>query len=200
METVRAIEWLYQKGSAQLDSENYEAARNRFQSILNMTREPGWVEKANAGLARVYLAEDNYFWAIDHIRRALKRNSQEAEYHYIKGQIHLAREEWEQAASEGLIAVEAELENGWYYHLLGKAAYHCEGYRTSRRFLEWAIECTPGAVEIRLELVRVEISEGNYQRALELLKTALKETTEQEKIREALRTIQENWEIMGVQK
>ncbi len=199
METVKAIEWLYDKGCDQLERENYEQARTRFQKILNMTREPGWVEKGNAGLARVYLAEENYFWAIDHVRRALKRNPNNPEYHYIKGQIHLAREEWEKAASEGLTVVEAELENSRYYHLLGAAAYHCDGYKSACRFLEWAIECDPTNVEARLELAQIEIYESNFQEALKLLNKALAETSEQDKIREAMRSIQENWEIMGVQ-
>ncbi len=197
MSTVDALEWLYEKGSEELRKGRFESARKRFQKILSMTRESDWVEKANASLAQVYLAEENLFWAMDHIRRALKRAPNEPRYHYVKGSIHLDRKEWERAASEALKAVEDDLTNGSYYQLLGKATYRCDGYESARRFLEWAIQCRPRDVEVRLDLARIEIEEGNFQRALQVLREALEDTSGEEKIREKMRVIQENWEITG---
>ncbi len=197
MQTVEAVDWLYKKGLQDLDEHKLDQARQRFGKILAMTRKSEYVERANYGLARVYLGEGNYFWAMDHIRRALKRNPNSAEYRYLKGRIHQFRKEYQKAAAEALKAVEDDLENGRYYHLLGVAVYHCEGYQAARRFLRWAIECDPGRVEPRLDLARIEISESHYQRALQLLKGALQETTEPEKIREAIRAIQENWKLCG---
>lgn len=197
MGTVEALQWLYKKGMQDKENGNYEKSRQRFQEILDMTRDSRWVKKANAALAEVYTAEDNYFWAMDHIRRALKRSPNCAEYRYIKGKIHFERQEWKRAASEGLKAVEDDLENSNYYQLLGKAAYKCDGYKLARRFLNWAVQCSPHEVEPRLELARLEIKEKNFQRALEVLKKAIDKTEENEKIRNKIRIIQENWEITG---
>ena len=198
MSTIEAVKWLYHKGRQSLEKGDTESARTRFQRMLEMTRDSSWVEKANAGLARVYLAENNYFWAYDHVRRALKRNPNEPDYHYLKGRIHLARQEWEEAASEALKAVEEDLENSRYYHLLGAATYHCESYRSARRFLQWAIECDPENPEPRFELAQIEVNEGNYQNALSLLKDSLELTENKQKVRDAIRSIQENWELKGV--
>ncbi len=199
MATVEALEWLYYKGKKELEKKEYDSARLRFQKILNMTREKKWIERANAMLASVYLAEDNYFWAMDHIHRALKRNPYHAPHRYIKAKIHMARKEWERAANEALKAVEENLDNSSYYRLLGKASYHCEGYTTARRFLEWALECEPDSAEIMQDLARLEVAETNFQRALNILKQALKLTNpvESEKIRKRIRIIQENWKITG---
>lgn len=197
MGTVDALEWLYKKGKDELSEEHYESARKRFQKILSMTRDSTWVERANASLAEVYLVEDNLFWAMDHVCRALKRAPNNPRYRYVKGSIHLKRQEWGQAASEALKAVEEELANGDYYQLLGKATYHCDGYETARRFFEWAIQCKPEDVEIRMDLVRIEIEEGNFQKALKILKQALEETPQEERIRKKMRVIQEHWEITG---
>ncbi len=199
MQTVEAVSWLCNRGFERLQEGDYDEARQRFQKILNMTRKAQYVERANFGLARVFLAEENYFWAMDQIRRALKRDPNEPEYRYVKGKIHYARGEFKRAASEALRAVEENLENSRYYGLLGVAVYHCEGYKPARRFLRWAIECDPGRVRPRLELARLEITEGYYQRALKLLKGSLEETAEPAKIREAIRAIQENWELRGVE-
>jgi tetratricopeptide (TPR) repeat protein len=199
MATVEALEWLFYKGKKELEKKEYDSARLRFHKILNMTRDKKWIERANAMLASVYLAEDNYFWAMDHIHQALKRNPYHAPYRYIKAKIHMARKEWERAANEALKAVEENLDNSSYYRLLGKACYHCEGYVTARRFLEWALECEPDSAEIMLDLARLEVAESNFQRALNILKQALKLTNpaESEKIRKRIRIIQENWKITG---
>ncbi|MFP4687269.1 MAG: tetratricopeptide repeat protein [bacterium] len=199
METVEALEWLYYKGKKEIEKSEYESARLRFQKILNMTREKKWIERANAMLARIYLEEDNYFWAMDHIHRALDINPYYGPYLYIKAKIHMARQEWEKAAGEALKAVEENLENGGYYRLLGNASYHCAGYKTARRFLDWALECEPENIEIMLDLARLEVSEANFQAALNILKQALELTNrdESEKIRKRIRIIQENWKITG---
>lgn len=197
MATIDALDWLYKKGRDQQKRESYDDARGRFNKILDMTRDADWVKRANAGLAEVYLAEGNLFWAMDHIHRALKRDSSCGRYHYIKGKIHLEREEWRQAADEGLKAVEDNLMNGTYYHLLAKALYRCENLNEARRFFEWAVECEPENLEIRFDFVRCEIEQGNFQRALKLLKSALDGDHEEERIRQKIRAIQENWEITG---
>ena len=136
-------------------------------------------------------------WPMDHIRRAIKRAPNQSDYHYVKACIHLEREEFQRSASEALKAVEGDLENGDYYRVLGNATYQCDGYATARRFLEWAVQCSPADVEIRLDLVRVEIEEGNFQRALQVLRAGLEETSSEDRIREKMRVIQENWEITG---
>ena len=199
MATVEALDWLYYKGKKELETGDCEKARNRFQKILNMTREKKWLEKANAALASVYLAEENYFWAMDHIYRALQINPYNAPYLYTKAQIHAARKEWEKAAGEVLKAVEENLQNARYYQLLGNASYHCDGYNTARRFLDWAIKCEPDNVEIMLDSARLEVAEGNFQKALGILKQALELTnaSKREKIRKKIRVIQENWKITG---
>lgn len=197
MATIDALDWLYEKGRDEQSRQSYDDARDRFNQILEMTRESDWVKKANAGLAEVYLSEGNLFWAMDHIHRALKRDSSCGRFHYIKGKIHLEREEWREAADEGLKAVEGNLTNGSYYHLLGRALYESENLRESRRFFEWAMECDPDNLEIRFDYVRCEIEEGNFQNALKLLKEALDDDHDNEMIRQKIRAIQENWEITG---
>jgi tetratricopeptide (TPR) repeat protein len=131
---IDALDWLYEKGRDEQERESYDDARARYNQILDMTRETDWVKKANAGLAEVYLSEGNLFWAMDHIHRALKRDSTSGRLHYIKGKIHLEREEYREAADEALKAVEGNLMNGRYYHLLARALYRCENLREARRF------------------------------------------------------------------
>lgn len=197
MSTVEALNWLYEKGTEEFERGDLEEARQRFRRIIRMTRDSEWVEKANAKLAQVYMEEDNLFWAMDHIRRALKRNSRNPEYRYIKGKIHLEREEYHDAADEGVKAVERGLENARYYRLLGRAVYHYEGYREARRFFEWALECDPHDADARLDYARIEIREENFQQALHLLEQTLEENENDERIRESIRAIQENWTITG---
>jgi tetratricopeptide (TPR) repeat protein len=194
---IDALDWLYEKGRDEQERESYDDARARYNQILDMTRETDWVKKANAGLAEVYLSEGNLFWAMDHIHRALKRDSTSGRLHYIKGKIHLEREEYREAADEALKAVEGNLMNGRYYHLLARALYRCENLREARRFFEWAMECEPDNLEIRFDFVRCEIEESNFQRALQLLKAALDGDQDNERIRQKIRAIQENWEITG---
>lgn len=196
MGTVEALSWLYEQGKEALESNELDEARDRFETIIGMTRDSEWVEKANAELAQVYMREDNLFWAMDHIHRALKRNARNSEYHYIKGKIHLEREEWHDAADEAVKAVENGLENQRYYRLLGLAVYEYEGYKEARRFLDWALECDPGDVDTRLDYARIEIKEENFQSALNLLKETLGED-EDERVLESIRAIQEHWEITG---
>lgn len=197
MATVEALEWLYERGVEELKKGEFDEARDRFERILQMTRDSEWTEKANAKLAQVYLREDNLFWAMDHVHRALKRNRQNPEYHYVKGTIHFDRDEWHEAASEAVKAVEHGLDEAKYYRLLGKAVYEYEGYRSARRFLEWALECEPADNDVRLDFARIEIREGNFQKALHLLKEAVDRGEEDERILESIRAIQENWEITG---
>ncbi|MFB6345286.1 MAG: tetratricopeptide repeat protein [bacterium] len=197
MSTVEALEWLYEKGIEEFEQGHLEAARERFQAILQRTRDADWTEKANAKLAQVYLKEDNLFWAMDHVHRALKRNRREPEYHYIKGTIHFDRDEWHEAANEAVKAVEHGLDEPRYYRLLGKAVYEYEGYTSAREFLEWALECDPSDNDVRLDFARIEIREGNFQKALHLLKEAVGNGHEDERILESIRAIQENWEING---
>lgn len=197
MSTVEALEWLYEQGIEEVRDGELELARERFEKILQMTRDSEWTEKANAKLAQVYLREDNLFWAMDHVHRALKRNRREPEYHYIKGTIHFDRDEWHDAANEAVKAVEYGLDEPRYYRLLGKAVYEYEGYKSAQEFLEWALECDPTDNDTRLDYARVEIREGNFQRALQLLKEAVDHGEEDERILESIRAIQENWEIKG---
>lgn len=197
MSTVEALQWLYEKGAEELTEGNLDTARDRFQRILDMTRDREWTEKANAKLAQVYLREDNLFWAMDHVHRALKRNRRNPEYHYIKGTIHYDRNEWHDAADEAVKAVENGLEEPRYYRLLGKAVYEYEGYNSAREFLEWALECEPDNNDVRLDFARIQIREGLFQQALHLLKEAVDAGEEDERILESIRAIQENWEITG---
>jgi tetratricopeptide (TPR) repeat protein len=197
MSTVEALSWLYDKGVEELEAENLDEARERFNQIIQRTRNSEWVEKANAKLAQVYMLEDNLFWAMDHVHRALKRNSRNPEYHYIKGKIHFEREEWHDAADEAVKAVERGLDNARYYRLLGQSVYEYEGYQEAKRFLEWALECEPHNPDTRLDFARVEIKEGNFQRALKLLKQTLEENKDDDRILESIRAIQENWKITG---
>jgi len=191
------LQWLFDEGQKEKSKKNHERARQRFEKILNITRESAWVRKANAALAEVYLEQGDFFWAMSHIDRALKIKSNCARYHYLKGKIHYERKEFGKAATEALKAAEDNLVEPDYYQLLGKAAYKCDSYSTARRFLEWAVQCAPGEPGPRLELARLEIAEGNFQAALEILKEALEETGENEKIRNKIRIIQENWKITG---
>lgn len=197
MSTVEALEWLYEKGIEELNEGKLDPARERFEQILARTRDSDWTEKANAGLAQVYLREDNLFWAMDHVHRALKRNRHNPEYHYIKGTIHFDRSEWHDAANEAVKAVEHGLDEPRYYRLLGKAVYEYEGYASAREFLEWALECEPTNNDVRLDFARIEIREGHFQKALHLLKEAVDQGQEDERILESIRAIQENWEITG---
>ncbi len=197
MSTVEALSWLYNKGIEALEAGKLDEARKRFNQIIQMTRDSEWVEKANAKLAQVYMREDNLFWAMDHVHRALKRDSRNPEYHYIKGKIHYDRGEWHEAADEAVKSVEGDLENARYYRLLGLAVYEYEGYREAKRFLEWALECEPHNPDTRLDFARVEIKEGNFQRALHLLQQTLRENEDDERILESIRAIQENWKITG---
>lgn len=197
MSTIKVLDWLYKRGSQELEDGDLNAARTRFQKILQMTREAEWVERANAGLAEVYLSDDNLFWAMDHIRRAIKRAPNDAHHRYVKASIHLERQEWRQAANEGIKAVEENLERADYYHLLGEAVYQCEGYTPARRFMDWALQCDPEDLDIRMDYARMEIEQGHFQRALSLLKDGLGLHPEDERVREGIRAIQENWEITG---
>lgn len=197
LSTIKVLDWLYRQGHRNLEDGALEEARSRFQKILQITREAEWVERANAGLAEVYLEDDNLFWAMDHARRAIKRAPTNPHYRYLKASVHLRREEWREAANEGLKAVEEELESADYYHLLGRAVYQCEGYAPARRFLDWALQCDPEDIDIRLDYARVEIEQGHFQRALSILKEALDEHAEDERVRRNIRAIQENWEITG---
>lgn len=197
MSTVEALSWLYEQGCREIEEGDLDQARERFDRIIQMTRDSEWVEKANAELAQIYLREDNLFWAMDHVRRALKRNSRNPEYHYIKGKIHFDRNEYHDAADEAVKAVEEGLDNARYYRLLGCSVYEYEGYHEAKRFLEWALECEPHDVDTRLDYARVEIKEENFQRALRLLKQTLDENGDDERILESIRAIQENWTITG---
>ncbi|MGM0380911.1 MAG: tetratricopeptide repeat protein [bacterium] len=197
MSTVEVLEWLFSRGTREKNEENYEKARERFRKILNITREASWVEKASVALAEVFIEEENYFWAMNHIRKALDKNPNCTHYHYLKGKIHYERKEFEKAASEALKAVEDNLTEHRYYQLLGKSTYKCDGYDTAYRFLDWAVKCAPDKASPRLDLARLEIQEGKFQSALEILKEALEETGENEKIRDKMRAIQENWKITG---
>ncbi|MFB6356315.1 MAG: tetratricopeptide repeat protein [bacterium] len=197
MGTVKALDWLYKKGQKEMENEDYDNARKRFSKILQMTRDSNWIEKANAGLAEIYLEEGNLFWSMDHIHRALKNNPNKSHYHYIKGLIHLRREEWEQAADEGVKAVDDHTENGSYYYLLGKALYHVEGYESASRLLDWAVECSPEDLDIQFEVVGIEIEQGHFQKALKILKRALDTSADKERIRDKMRVIQEHWKITG---
>lgn len=197
MSTVEAPKWLYEKGKEELVEGELDSARERFERILEMTRDSDWVEKANAKLAQVYLREDNLFWAMDHVHRALKRNNRNPEYHYIKGTIHFDRDEWHDAANEAVKAVEHGLEEPRYYRLLGKAVYEYEGYHSARQFMEWALECEPSNNDVRLDFARIQIREGLFQQALHLLKEAVDQGEEDQRILESIRAIQENWEITG---
>lgn len=195
--TIKVLDWLHRQGNEDLENGALEAARSRFQKILQITREADWVERANAGLAEVYLEDDNLFWAMDHVRRAIKRAPNHPHYRYLKASIHLKRGEPREAANEGIRAVEDELECADYYHLLGRAVYRCEGYAPARRFLDWALQCDPDDLEVRLDYARMEIEQGHFQRALSILKEALDAHAEDERVRKNIRAIQENWEITG---
>jgi tetratricopeptide (TPR) repeat protein len=197
MSTVEALSWLYEQGAEELKKGNYEESRQHFRRIIQMTRDSEWVEKANAKLAQVYLEEDNLFWAMDHVHRALKRDDRNPEYHYIKGKIHLQRKQWHDAASEAVKAVEEGLENARYYRLLGRAVYEYEGYTEAKRYLDWALECEPHDPDVRLDYARIEIREENFQQALHLLRQTLDHNEDDERIRESIRAIQENWKITG---
>ncbi len=197
MGTVEVLHWLFEEGEKEKEQDNFEEARRRFEKILDMTRESDWVRKAHAALAEVFSAEEEFFWAMNHIEQALKIKSNCTHYHYLKGKIHYERDEFEAAASEALKAAEDDLLSAQYYQLLGKATYRCDSYETARRFLEWAVQCAPEEAEPRLELARLEVEEGNFRAALSVLKEALEETGENDKIREKIRIIQENWRITG---
>jgi len=197
LSTINPLKWLFKKGRQQQKREAYNDARKRFRQILDRTREADWVERANAGLAEVYLAEGNLFWAMDHVRRAIKRNPRSGQYRYLKGKIHYQREEWRQAADEAIKAVETDSKSGRFYHLLARSLEQTGDHREARRYYEWALRYQPEDLNIRFDLVAYEIKQGSFQTALQCLKEGLEIHEDSDRLRDKIRAIQENWKITG---
>ncbi len=194
---VDAVAWLHDRGHQSLRRNEYSRARGYFEQMLSMTREARWVERAHASLARAYYQEGDMFWAMDHIRQARDRSPRDPEHRFFKAKLHVEREEWREAAREALGAIEQDLGNPEYYGLLGVAVYRCEGYRSARHFLEWARARDPGNVDLLFDRVRIEIREGNFERALHLLRDALETSDQESLIRDKIRVIQQHWTISG---
>jgi tetratricopeptide (TPR) repeat protein len=120
--------------------------------ILMYPNEPEAHEYADANLADIYLTLRKTDLSQEHIRRALTRNPEKPEYHYILGFIYTLDNEWERSVKEFQIALKAKPENAEYLRGLGWATTNSGDKKQGILILNKALRIQPDDVNILTDL------------------------------------------------
>jgi Tfp pilus assembly protein PilF len=166
---------LWDEARKHIEQHQFERAIEIYKYIILMyPQEIAAREYANAYLADVYLTLREPDRAKEHIRKALKINSQKPEYHNILGYIYSLENQWKRSVREFEIALQSMPEKAEYLRGLGWSTYNIGEREQGIWILNKALRIQPDDINILTDLAVCYLGLTEFQKARKYVKMALK--------------------------
>jgi tetratricopeptide (TPR) repeat protein len=135
----------YREGKAQLEAKRYDAAEAAFRQLLDA--DAPLASKGHDGLALVDIARKNYDGALEHAKKAVELNGENADAHYALGLAYAYKQDFRNSAPSLEKALALNPDNAYAHYQLGLVQYRLKRYDQTIIHFEKFLEMMPNAPE-----------------------------------------------------
>jgi tetratricopeptide (TPR) repeat protein len=135
----------YKQGVAQFEDKQYDAAEATFRQMLDA--EAPTASNGYAGLARVEIAKKAYDDALEHAKKAVELNGDNADAHYALGLAYAYKQDYKNSATSLEKALALNPDNAYAHYQLGLMQYRLKRYDQTIIHFDKFIEMMPNAPE-----------------------------------------------------
>jgi tetratricopeptide (TPR) repeat protein len=136
---------VYRQGKADLDAKRYDEAEAAFNQLTES--EPAMASKAYEGLTHVELGRKSYDKALEHGRKAIELNADNADAHYALGLVYGFKKDLNNSAASYEKTIALNPEHAYAHYQLGLVQYQLKRYNQTIIHFEKFIELMPNAPE-----------------------------------------------------
>jgi tetratricopeptide (TPR) repeat protein len=166
---------LWGEAREHIQARRFEQAIEIYKYILLMySGEPEAVEYASAYLADVFLTLRKPDLSREYILKALEKNPDKPEYHYILGFVCSLQNKWQDSVSEFQRALQSQPDNAEYLRGLGWSTFNIGDRDKGILVLNKALRIKPDDVNILTDLAVSYLGVADFRLARKYTKMALR--------------------------
>jgi tetratricopeptide (TPR) repeat protein len=165
---------LWDEAREHIQARRFEQAIEIYKYIILMyPTENIAIEYASAYLADIYLTLRKIDLSREYILKALARNPDKPDYHYLLGFICTRQNRWQESVNEFQIALKSQPENAEYLRGLGWASFNSGDREHGILLLNKALRVKPDDVNILTDLAVSYLGVADFRLARKYTKMAL---------------------------
>lgn len=174
----RYCTWLFQAAETFYERGNFEKALKYFERLIKhhgKFLETSMKADCYAYLGDIYLFNEDYGKAIEHLNRAISLDGQFSHYYYLLGMVYQTQENWRRSIEEFERAVKLEPKNSIYVEELGRTYVFTGNLYEGEKLLRRAWKLDPTNIGAGVELSGVLLSLGKFRDTITLADEILKD-------------------------